>query len=452
MLTEKIKNHIDMPVSIAPLAVFRVLFGFIMLISIIRFMLNGWVYDLYVAPDFFFSYYGFEWVKPLGETGMYSLFSLMALSALGIMLGWRYRLAALVFFLSFTYVELIDKANYLNHYYFVSIVALVMIFLPAHYFFSLDSAKKESLQATKVPAWTVNIIKCLLLLVYFYAGVAKLNYHWLIEAMPLRMWLPVNTHLPVIGPLMDEVWVAYFFSWFGALYDLTIPFLLLYSRTRNFAFIAVVAFHLMTWWLFPIGLFPFIMILSTLIFFPPDFHKKILIKLGSIINYRPKFNPSVYFKPAYNGLLTYTLGIFILFQLLFPWRYLLYPGDLFWTEEGFRFSWRVMLIEKAGYVVFHVIDPETGKRGEVYSSDYLTPNQEKQMSTQPDMILQFAHFIEEEYRKKGIKDPEVKAEAYVTLNGTASRLFLDNTVDLTTEEDSFAPKKWILPINDEQRF
>lgn len=34
------------------------------------------------------------------------------------------------------------------------------------------------------------------------------------------------------------------------------------------------------------------------------------------------------------------------FQILFPWRYLLYDGNIFWTEEGYRFAWRVMLMEK----------------------------------------------------------------------------------------------------------
>ncbi len=67
-------------------------------------------------------------------------------------------------------------------------------------------------------------------------------------------------------------------------------------------------------------------------------------------------------------------------QLLFPWRYLLYPEELFWTEEGYRFSWRVMLMEKAGYAEFKVVDSKTGKRFYVDNSDFLSPFQEKQMA------------------------------------------------------------------------
>ena len=105
-------------------------------------------------------------------------------------------------------------------------------------------------------------------------------------------------------------------------------------------------------------------------------------------------------------------------------------------------------MEKAGYVIFHIEDPETSRKGEAYAHDYLTPNQEKMMSTQPDMILQFAHFLEKEYQRKGIKDPAVKAEAYVTLNGSGSRLFLDPAVNLANEKESFRHKSWILPFKE----
>jgi len=49
-----------------------------------------------------------------------------------------------------------------------------------------------------------------------------------------------------------------------------------------------------------------------------------------------------------NTMLKGILIPFFVIQIFFPWRYLLYPGELFWTEQGYRFSWRVMLMEKAG--------------------------------------------------------------------------------------------------------
>jgi len=417
-----------------------------MLFSVLRFIINGWVESQYLAPSYHFSYYGFEWIQPLGQTGMYLLFGLMVLSSIGIMLGAFYRISSLVYFLSFTYVELIDKTNYLNHYYFVSIMALVLIFLPANRQFSIDNYLRPKITVGQIPYGFVLILKLLLSLVYFYAGVAKLHPDWLFEALPLKIWLPPHTGLPIVGPLMDDLWLAFAFSWFGALYDLTVPFFLFYKKTRPYAFIAVVVFHISTWLLFPIGMFPFIMILSTTIFFSEELHQKVLdwfkkiFKTGKI----NKGAMSIYEHPKQKWTWT-VFALFLFIQMVLPWRFLAYPGNLFWTEQGYRFSWRVMLMEKAGYAIFHIKDPSTGNEWEAYAKDYLTPMQEKQMATQPDMILQFAHYLEKELSNQGIQDPEIRAEVYVSLNGRGSKLFLDPTIDLTKERDSFRHKSWILP-------
>lgn len=447
-----LKEIINRPISIAPLINFRVLFGLIILISIGRFVWNGWIKTQFLNPQFHFSYYGFSWVTPLNETGIYLLFGIMALSALGIALGFFYRISALTFFLSFTYVELIDLTNYLNHYYFVSLIALLLVFLPAHRRFSLDAWRKPRLTASHIPQGFILVLQLMLSMVYFYAGVAKLNPDWLIQALPLRLWLPPHAGLPVIGFLMDELWVAYAFSWLGAFYDLSIPFFLFYRKTRPYAFIGVVVFHMLTWILFPIGMFPFIMILSTTIFFSPELHERILnylqFKLGNPrLLEKEKTGPSLY-QPLYQRWIWGFFGVFLFIQILLPWRFLAYPGQLFWSEQGYRFSWRVMLMEKAGYAIFHIKDPQTGKEWEAYAHDYLTPMQEKQMSTQPDMILQFAHFLEEMLIQQGIADPEVRAEVYVALNGRGSRLFLDPKVDLTQINDGFQHKNWVLPFTE----
>ena len=434
-------NALTKYVSPAPLAVFRIVFGLLMFFSTLRFWLKGWIYDLYIAPEFHFKYYGFEWVEALPGNWMYAVFLLMLISATGIALGLFYRLSAAVFFLSFTYVELLDVANYLNHYYFVSIISFVLIFLPAHRFSSLD-IRLGRIEPVKEVSWLlVNIIRILLAMVYFYAGLAKLNYDWLFQALPLSIWLPSRADLPVIGFLFDYKWVAIAFSWGGALYDLSIPFFLWNRKTRPYAFLAVVGFHLMTWILFPIGVFPWVMIFSTLIFFSDNWHQRILNFLEPIFTSNRPSTGTISLKP----IARFAFSLFLAWQIIWPWRFMAYPGKLYWTEQGYRFGWRVMLMEKAGYVIYHVTDPDTGKSGDVQPADYLTVNQEKQLATQPDLIVQFAHFLEDVYMKKGIADPVVTAEAYVTLNGRGSRLFIDPAVDLTEVDDSFAPKTWIIP-------
>ncbi|UZR96930.1 HTTM domain-containing protein [Chondrinema litorale] len=447
-MKEKINKLLFKEVSIAPLAFFRVLFGAVMLWSILRFILNGWIYQQYIQPGFFFSYYGFEWVKPLPAFAMYLVFTVMAISAFMVMLGWFYKVSISLFFVLFSYVELIDKTNYLNHYYFISLVAFLLFWVPAHRYFSIDVIRKPSILKQQVPRWVIAIFQFQLGIVYVYAGIAKLNPDWLFEAMPLKIWLPVHSDFPVLGKLFQYEITAYIFSWFGAIYDLTIPFFLLSKFTRKYAYLAVVAFHVITWLLFPIGMFPFIMIGATLIFFPAKFHQNIIYKVQSLFSLNKKSfsSPSIQPQKALSKKLVITFLVgYCLLQLVFPWRFMFYPGHLFWTEEGYRFSWRVMLMEKAGYVVFHVEDKETGRKGDVYARDYLTPNQEKMMATQPDMILQFAHYIRDEYKQQGITEPAIYAEAYVTLNGEGSRLFIDPTIDLSNIKESFEHKWWVLP-------
>ncbi|MFB6257645.1 MAG: HTTM domain-containing protein, partial [Flavobacteriales bacterium] len=366
----------------APLSVLRILFGLLMAGSMIRLWAKGWVEDLYIRPAMHFSYYGFEWVRSLGDPGMHLLVGFILLCSLFVALGLFYRLAILGFFLSFSYLELIDKAYYLNHYYFISVLAFLLIFLPAHRYFSLDVLRKPSLHTDRIPAWMLWPVRFQVGLVYFYAGVAKLEYDWLFRAEPMRTWLPAHDQLPLIGEMMARTWVAYLFSWFGAIYDLSVPFFLSNRWTRPVAYLFVIAFHVMTAILFPIGVFPWVMILLTLIFFPASFHLRILRSLGDRMQQGGaellrSFQPRLIWKKVLGGLLL----THFLVQILIPWRFLLYPGELFWNEEGYRFSWRVMLMEKAGKAFFTVKDPESGGEEEVSVSEHLTPFQEKMMAT-----------------------------------------------------------------------
>jgi len=451
----KLNTYLNKNTHAAPLAVFRIAFGIMMCFSIIRFWYHGWIESLYLEPKFHFSYYGFEWVKPLGNH-TYLLFIICGLSALFVALGLKYRIAIISFFLSFTYIELMDKTTYLNHYYFISLLSFLMIFLPANAHFSMDTIlKKKSYE--KVPKWTIDSVKLLLGIVYFYAGLAKINGDWLFRAQPLKIWLTSKYDLPFIGDsLMHQNWFHYAMSWSGMLYDLTIPFLLLYRKTRVLAFILVVFFHVFTRVLFPIGMFPFIMIVSTLIFFDARLHKKIIKITSNILSplslrtnvrslIKKSQNYTYQFRKPVAGLL---IGFFIV-QLILPFRYSLYPGELFWTEEGYRFSWRVMLMEKMGISTFKIVNGESGEFFYVDNKDFLTPFQEKQMSFQPDFILEYAHYLGDHFKSQGHQNVKVFVESYVALNGRLSTLYIDKNVDLYAEKESFKPKDWILPFNDE---
>ena len=446
-MIKSINKYFQKNTEAAPLAVFRIFFGLMMLVSLIRFWANGWIDELYIKPNFSFSYYGFEWVKPLGNY-TYLLFILCALSSVFVAVGYKYRIAIITFFLSFTYIELMDKTYYLNHYYFISLMSFLLIFLPTNATFSVDAYLKKNKYQT-IPKWTIDSVKLLLGIVYFYAGLAKLNSEWLFRAQPLKIWLSSKTDLPLIGQFMNQEWFHYAMSWSGAIYDLSIPFLLFYKRTRPIAFLFVIFFHIMTHILFPkIGMFPLIMTFSVLIFFDAKYHQAFLNFLKQVFSLKiVPHQEKMYLYKNQKIIEPFIIAFFVI-QLIFPFRYLLYPGELFWTEEGYRFSWRVMLVEKAGFTDFKVVDKDTKRFFYVDNRSFLTQTQEKQMNYQPDFILQFAHFLGDFYKENGIKNPQVFVDCVVTLNGRLSKPLIDPKIDLYQEKESFKHKKWVLPFND----
>ena len=119
-------KYINVYSKASTLAFFRLAFGFMMLFSLIRFACYNWIEAFYITPEFHFTYYGFQWIKPLGNY-TYLLFLLCGSSAFFVAIGYKYRISIITFFLSFTYIELMDKTTYLNHYYFITIISFVII-------------------------------------------------------------------------------------------------------------------------------------------------------------------------------------------------------------------------------------------------------------------------------------------------------------------------------------
>ena len=167
-------NYFQKTTSAAPLAVFRIALGLLLFAGVVRFWAKGWINELYILPRHFFPFYGFEFVKPLGEY-TYLLFAICGLCALLVALGLFYRIASIGLFLSFTYIELIDKSTYLNHYYFISMICLMMVFLPANAYYSLDSKRRKNGASNEIPLWCLDVLKCFVCVVYLYAGLAKVN-------------------------------------------------------------------------------------------------------------------------------------------------------------------------------------------------------------------------------------------------------------------------------------
>jgi vitamin K-dependent gamma-carboxylase len=442
-------------IDIASLAAFRILFGLLMAGAMIRVLLKGWVRELYVETPFHFPYPGFEWVHAWPGFWMHFHFVALAALALAVASGLFYRASIVLFFIGFTYVELIDQTTYLNHYYLISLLAGLMMFLPAHRAWSLDVRRNPSLRADSVPSWTVNLLRFQVGVVYIFAGLAKLNPDWLFHAQPLRIWLAALSDTPLIGGILEQIWAAFAGSWIGAIYDLTIVFFLLCSRTRPIAYLAVMGFHVMTWVFFRIGMFPWVMIVNTLIFFPPSWPRGLADRLGSwmpgkigLSKALQRIGPSPSLstgEPAVpfpdRRFIVAALAAYAMIQIAIPLRGALYPGPSAWSGAGFNFSWKVMLIEETGYVEFYAWNPNTGERRRIKTRDYITPRQEVLMGQDPNLIRLLARHMGEELRRSGESTIEIHVEAFAAMNGHPSQRLIRSDIDLSR----VPPTDWIVP-------
>ena len=460
------RSILDAPVSSSSLAAFRVLFGLLNLYGAVRFLANGWVDRFFVRPDNYLPYWGLEWLVPLNPAGMYVVFGAMVVTSLMIALGAWYRAAVVLHFLLFTYVELLDVTNYLNHYYLVSVLSFWMIWLPASSRWSVDVWRGATSERLVLPAWPVLGLRVQLSLVYFYAGLAKLNSDWLVHAQPLNLWLSARTETPVIGPWLDSWWVALLMSWGGFLFDLTVWVFLWWPRTTLLAWLVVLVFHGVTGSLFMIGMFPWIMVTGTTVFFAFDWPERLGRRFGWVagvvgpdrLGERPEgrfggdgaalgLDPGLS-RGAWEGarwrvLARGVLVLLLLVQVLLPLRGYVGGGVVNWHEQGMRWSWRVMVREKNGSVTYRVHSPSLDRTWLESPSRYLTDQQEREMAGQPDLILQVAHWVARDYRARGVEDVQVYVDAWVSWNGRRPARLIEPDVDLVRVRRSLFGREWI---------
>jgi vitamin K-dependent gamma-carboxylase len=445
------------PIDGASLAYFRMAFGAIMLWEVWRYFTKGWISRYWIDPVMNFTYYGFHWVQPLPGNGMYWLFGTLGVLSVSILIGWHYRLCMALFFLGFTYSFLLEQARYLNHFYLVCLISFLMIFIPAHRTWSVDAWRKRAIASSVVPAWGLWLLRAQLAIVYFYAGVAKLNPDWF-RGEPLRTWLQDHPDFPLIGRWFDQEWMVYLLSYGGLGLDLAIAPLLFWRRTRWAALAFGTAFHLMNVRLFNIGIFPWFMIAATLLFLSPDWPRRLGQWLGARWGKRQLLAPLLKPSPQVSGAVPWRLsrgaiagllGAYLIWQVFFPLRHFLYPGNVNWTYEGHQYAWHMKLLSKQSEVEYMVVDLPSRHTWFVSPDNYLKRWQSRKIGSRPDLILQFAHFLVEEATAAGYPNVEVRANVMLSLNGRPYARFVDPTVNLAEEHRTLAHKPWVLPMPSE---
>lgn len=452
------QNKLTQPVSADFLAFFRIAFGVVMLWWVYKYCAYGILQTFYIDPIHHFKYYGFAWVKPLPGDWPWAEFYVMGVCAFLITVGYFYRYAAIVFAVCFTHIFLVDKALYQNHYYLVCLLSWVMVILPAQGKFSVDAYRNPNYRLDTVPTWMLYLLRFQIGVPYFFGGIAKISRDWL-AGQPMGMVLANKTDVPFLGQWVGETWFVYSFVWGGLLFDLLVVPALLWKRTRLIAYLACLAFHLINATVWTIGIFPWMMILATLVFFPPDWPtvlgRRIFRNPQGDDDAKPQAAPRHWRLPSHlasaSGVLAFALGAFVVYQCLMPMRHLVIPGNDSWTEEAHYFSWHMLLRGKKPGLRYYGTEPTTGLSGPINLRNHITAHQLRRIGRDPRMIHQLAIAIAEDFAANGIPNIEVRALALVSLNGRRPQLMVDPTINLAAQPVTFGKPSWILDLHEPLR-
>lgn len=441
------------PIDISTIVLFRIVFGFTLFIEGFRYWRNEWFDYGWVQPTYHFTVYGFGWLRTFDPLLTTLSLPLLGLSSLGIAIGFCYRLSATVFFTLFTYLFLLEQTEFQNHFYLVVLLAFTLIFLPAHKALSVDALLRPKLRSNTAPAWALALLGFHIALPYFYGGVAKISPDWL-AGEPLRLWSRYNIDVPLIGPLITSEPGIYLLSYGGLFFDLLIVPLMLWRVTRIPAYLVALMFHITNSFVFNIGMFPWFMILATLLYFPPSWPRRVLALVPKLRHLAPTAgerdtDATHVTLGRSDKVLAIFIGAYVVFQILFPLRHFLYPGPHIWTEEGALMSWNMMLHDKDSELTYKVTNTKTGQEARIRLVEYITPKQYTVMSTNPILIHRFALHLAELQRDLNLPAIEVRVEARVSLNGRPMQNIIDPTIDLAQQPDTLAAAKWILPLTTE---
>ncbi|WP_426493078.1 HTTM domain-containing protein [Hymenobacter sp. 102] len=436
------------PVDSAWLVAFRVGAGWLLALEHGGAVVLGRVHN-YTEPRFHFRYMGWEWLPHPPPAGIYAVYALIMVAGLAVAAGWYYRLMAALLSAGYVALLLLEETEYINHFYLYALVAAVLAVLPAHHAASADVRAGRVAPRSTVPAWTRLLLLFQMGLVYFFAALAKLNPDWL-AARPLTVWLGAKASYPVIGSVLAAPATAWVLSYGGIVFDALVVPLLLWRRSRAWAFTGAVLFHLTNVVVFGLGTFPWFSILLTSLFFSPAFPRHLPGFVGRWFRERvprpeqPDLSAEQVRYPRYWRGVVAGLALFAVVQLLLPLRHVLYPADTHWTEEGHRFSWHLMLRTKSGTAVFRVQLPD-GRVEVVQPDTYLTRNQLSKLTDSPDLLLQFAHLLARDYGQRGLVPTAVFCESWVSMNGLPPRPLVSPTLNLLTVQRGLGHYTWVMP-------
>uniref|UniRef100_A0A3Q3LXB4 Vitamin K-dependent gamma-carboxylase n=1 Tax=Mastacembelus armatus TaxID=205130 RepID=A0A3Q3LXB4_9TELE len=453
---------LNRPTDPASLGIFRCLFGLLMAIDITQ--ERGLTHLDYKyldgAPVCRFPLFNF--LQPLPMDWMYLVYVVMFLGAFGIMLGCFYRLSCLMFISTYWYIFFLDKTTWNNHSYLYGLIGFQLTLMDGNRYWSVDGLRRPSIRNAHVPLWNYTVLRAQIFIVYFIAGIKKLDadwvegysmsylaHHWLFD--PFKLIFPVElvSLLVIHGG--------------GLVLDLTAGYLLFFDATRPYAFLFVTYFHCMNSQLFSIGMFPYTMLATSALFCYPDWPRRFFARFPAFLRVvlpstSPTTQPStscVYSEtqatstgrqetPSHKLGAIFTI-LYLIEQFFMPYSHFVTQGYNNLTNGLYGYSWDMMVHSRSHQ---HVkITYKDGKTGEI---GYLNPGvftQSRRWKDHGDMLKQYATCLSQLLPRYNISDPEIYFDIWVSINERFQQRIFDPRVDIVKADWSpFRPITWLMPL------
>ncbi|XP_062452885.1 vitamin K-dependent gamma-carboxylase isoform X2 [Rhea pennata] len=399
-----------------------------------------------------------------------------------------YRLSCLAFLGPYWYVFLLDKTAWNNHSYLYGLLAFQLALLSADRYGwvtapgrrvppgharlgacrhtvslppssgrSVDGLFRPSKRNAHVPLWNYTLLRAQIFIVYFIAGLKKLDADWVggySMGSLARHWL----FAPFKLVLSEETTSLVVVHGGGLLLDLSAGFLLFFDATRPFALFFVTYFHCMNSQLFSIGMFPYTMLASSGLFCEASWPRRLCARcpgwlrraLPSVAPPRPSADCAYGGRRARRPRLRQHLAaaftlLYVLEQFFLPYSHFITQGYNNWTNGLYGYSWDMMVHSR-----FHQHVKITYRDGLTGDVGYLKPGvftQSRRWKDHADMLKQYSACLSRLLPRYNVSQPQIYFDVWVSINDRFQQRLVDPRVDIVQAEWSpWRPTPWLLPL------
>ncbi|XP_059346739.1 vitamin K-dependent gamma-carboxylase [Ammospiza nelsoni] len=397
-------------------------------------------------------------LAPLPLDWMYLLYTVMFLGALGIMLGCCYRLSCVAFLCPYWYLLLLDKTSWNNHSYLYGLLGFQLALLGADRYGSVDGLFRPQKRNAHVPLWNYALLRAQVFIVYFIAGLKKLDADWVggfSMGTLARHWLFAPFRLVLSEELTSRLVV----HGGGLVLDLSAGFLLFFDATRPLALVFVTYFHCMNSQLFSIGMFSYTMLATNGLFCRPEWPRGLVARCPPRLQAwlpstePPQPSPDCHYggrrargglRPRQHLAAAFTI-LYVLEQLFLPYSHFITQGYNNWTNGLYGYSWDMMVHSR-----FHQHVKITYRDGLTGEVGYLKPGaftQSRRWRDHADMLKQYSACLSRLLPRYNVSQPQIYFDVWVSINERFQQRLVDPRVDLVRAPWSpWTPTPWLLPL------